>query len=126
MEYRQNNAGRLLWSPRIDAKDIGQDVVTKLLRLSSEMEVAKPYSVHRVIHDQIQDRNFKCFTLYIQPQDELEHAVPITLHANGEPLLSGAPFFPGWQRLYLLSGLQMATVVTLTTSKASSNLLLSM
>ena len=34
---------------------------------------------------------------------------------------SGAPFFPSLQRFCLLSGLQTATVVTLTTSKASSN-----
>ena len=47
----------------------------------------------------------------------------ITPHTNGEPLLSGAHLFPSLQRFYLFSGLQTATVVTLTTSKTSSNLL---
>ena len=44
--------------------------------------------------------------------------MPITKHANGEPL-----FLSQLQRFYLLSGLQTATVVLFTTSKASSNLL---
>ena len=41
MEYRQNNAGRLLRSPRIDAKNIGQDEEIERSIFSSEMEVAK-------------------------------------------------------------------------------------
>ena len=41
MEYQQNNAGRLLRSPRIDAKTIRKDVETKQSSFSSEMEVAK-------------------------------------------------------------------------------------
>ena len=42
MEYRQNNAGRLPRSPRIESKNIGQDVDTKTIESLSEMEVAKP------------------------------------------------------------------------------------
>ena len=41
MEYRQNNAGRLLRSLRIDTKNIGQDEETERSSFSSEMEVAK-------------------------------------------------------------------------------------
>ena len=38
--------------------------------------------------------------------------MPITPHANGEPLLT-LTFFPSQQRLSLLSGVQMAMVVLL-------------
>ena len=41
MEYRQNNAGRLLRLPRIDANNIGQDEEIERSIFSSEMEVAK-------------------------------------------------------------------------------------
>ena len=41
MEYRQNNAGRLLRSSRIDAKKIGQDEETERSIFSSEIKVEK-------------------------------------------------------------------------------------
>ena len=41
MEYQQNNAGRLPRLPRIDAKNIGQDLERERSSFSSEMEVAK-------------------------------------------------------------------------------------